>query len=766
MTAPLSPYRLGKARQVYNVFTIFNALSWYLFVGTIITLFAMRLGASSTYIGILNALLYVSLFFLPLGRMLSRRFRIVGIYSFAWITRALGMIPVVLAPLAVHFGRYDAALGLTMLGVGIFHLLRGIGMIGNNPVLSSLSSGPDRGSYMTLIQIIHSAALIVSGFAAALILGRDPPLFLYSIIFSAGIVFGVVSGALLGKVPEPPVEEGTERISLSALFREALSEGAIKLFLIILLIVVLVSGVSRTFLVVYAREVFYQDDGMVLMYSVVGGLGNLLAGMLIKFLIDRIGAKPLFILCVIASMATMIPILFFPQTAVGNLTIAILFLSFLFFMLNFGFMGSEGIAQTYFMGLVPPKKMIDMGILYFLIFGVAGASGSFLAGLLLDGFAGLGLSPFASFRLLYALVVVLTGIAILLQRKLTPLGALPLAGAVRVLFSFRDLQAISLLDRLNKTRDSHEEELLLGALHNMPSQLAIKNLLERAQSPRLDIRMESIRALERLESLNEDAETALINDIVHNPFTTAYISARILGNHGCFSAIPLLRELASSTDYMLAGEAMIALARLRDRAFRPQVEHIVLGTDNPRLKIMGVESLGIYGIPESLYALVDILRGADPPPYLRDEVVLAMAAILDTQIRFYPVLVRFLAEPSLAPALAMDEAEAAFEYFNSNLGGRRSGRKKHELPLLEKQAAGIQPAVLALMQNRDGSPLSRWIMGLPDFPFSADPAFGVAQSVFSEFLLDNEIWSYQRIQLLIAHWAACQVRIWTKRLKQ
>jgi len=116
MIPPLSPYRLGKARSMFNLYNAFNSLSWSMMVGSIITLFAIRLGASSTYIGTLSALLYVSLFFLPLGRLLARRFSIIGIFSMAWILRALGMIPVVLAPLAVHMGNEDMALGLTLLG--------------------------------------------------------------------------------------------------------------------------------------------------------------------------------------------------------------------------------------------------------------------------------------------------------------------------------------------------------------------------------------------------------------------------------------------------------------------------------------------------------------------------------------------------------------------------------------------------------------------------------------------------------------------------
>jgi hypothetical protein len=766
MIPPLSPYRQGKARSVFNIFNTFNALSWNLLVGSIITLFALRLGASSTYIGILSALLYISLFFLPVGKILAQRFRIVSIYSFAWVVRALGMIPVVIAPFAAYSGHHDTALGLTMLGVAIFHVIRGIGMIGNNPVLSYLSAGSDQGSYLTQIQIINSATGMFSGFAIAIILGRAPPLFLYSFIMTVGIICGITSGVLIKKVPEPPGVGKTEKINLTGIFRDALAQPPIKLFLIILMIVALASGVSRTFLVVYAREVFSQEDGMILLYSVFGGLGNLLVGMLIKFFVDKIGAKPIFIICTIVSLATMIPIVFFSSAAAGYLTTGVLFLSFLFFMLNFGFLGCEGIAQTYFMGLIPSEKTLDMGILYFFVFGVAGAGGSFLAGLFLDTLTFFGCSQFVSFKILYGIIILLTAAAIYLQRKLTPLGALSLGGAVKIMFSYRELQAISLLDRLNKTQDSHQEELLLGALHEAPSPLAVKGLLERARSPRLVTRSESMRALERLESLSEDAERALMNDIVNNPFTTAYISARILGDHGCVSAIPLLRELVSSTDYMLAGEAMIALAKLRDMDFCPQIEQIILHTDNPRLKIMGAESLGIYGLPHSLYALLEMLRVVNPPPYLRDEVVLAMAAILETQAQFYRLLVRFLADTDLAPALAMDEAEAAYEFFKTNSGGRKSAKKKNELPILSRQAESIQAAVSAFVHDNDGSALSRWILELPTRLFSRDPAFEIAQTIFPEVLLDNDMASYQRLHLLIIHWAACQIRNWTNRLKQ
>jgi MFS family permease len=759
MASHLSPYRLNKAREVYNYFNVFNAVSWNLLVGIIITLFAMRLGASSTYIGLLSSASYVSLFFLPLGKILARRFSIIGIFSFTWIMRAVCMILAVLAPFFDYAGHRKTALFLIILGVFLFHLIRGVGMIGNNPVLSELASGPDRGSYMTQIQIINSAIGMFGSFLIAMVLGTEPPILIFSLLLSLGVVSGVISGAVIRKMPEPPSEKENQKTNLLGIFKEAFSQESLKSFMIILFLVIMVSGVTRTFVVVYAREVFGHNDGLISLYSVFGGLGYLLAGLIVKFLVDRVGAKPLFLVCVILGVACMIPVIFFPVSAVQNITGAILFLAFLFFMLNFGFLGSEGIAQTYFLALIPPDKILNMGILYFFIFGAAGAGGSFLAGLLIDFLLVMGISPFVSFKILFIIMSVLAVIALSMQNKMKSLGSLPLKGALETILSFRDLRAISLLDKLNRAQDSSEETLLLEALHDTPSHLAVGGLLERARSPSLTTRLEAIRALEKMQVLHEDAQKALLEDIINNPFTTAYISARILGNHGCKSAIPILRELAFSDDYMLAGEAVIALAKMKDEQFRPEIEKIILDTQNPRLKIMGSEALGLYCNSESISVLLDILRKKDPPPYLRDEVILAIASILDTQKKFYKILVRFASDNNLALSLAMDEAESANEYVNSVLNGKKKV-SKDIMSAICSHNENFRSAVSSYVKDNNGSSLSRWILELPE----EYRVGSVIKSVFSEAVLDEELSFYESLRLLIVHWAAHELRSWALKI--
>jgi hypothetical protein len=619
--------------------------------------------------------------------------------------------------------------------------------------------GPDRGSYMTQIQVINSAVGMFTGFIIAIVLGRDPPLFLYSVLILFGVVGGIFSGVLLNRIPEPEAGEGEQPVDFFKMLRESFATASFRHFIVILFWVALVSAIARAFLVVYSREVFSQGDGMVSLYSVFGGLGVLIVGLVIKFLVDRIGVKPIYLVCTIMGLVGMIPIVFFPRGAVENLSTVFLFLCFLHFLVNFGFLGAEGIAQTYFLALVPAKYMLNMGIVYFFVFGIAGAGGSFLAGLLLDIFSTLGLSVFASYKILYILLIGITIIILVMQKKLIALGSLPFRGAMEVMFSFRDLRAISLLDKLNKTNDREEEEALLEALHDTPSRLSIRGLLNRAKSPRLATRSESLRALEALETLSEDAEKALINDAIANPYTTAYISARILGKHGATAAIPVLRELAGSQDYMLAGEAIIALARLKDEAFRPEIEGIILNTPNPRLKIMGVEAFGIYGSPNSLTLLLNTLKMTNPPPYLRDEVVLAMANILLVQNRFYPLLVRFLEDESQLATLCADEAESAFEFYAATRGGKRRMGNKSEKALLSKQARGLSPAIAAYAKDANGALISRWILELP-----GDLSHPVSQMVLAEAVLDDEINTYARLRLLVSHWTAWKLRQWSKEL--
>jgi hypothetical protein len=170
-----------------------------------------------------------------------------------------------------------------------------------------------------------------------------------------------------------------------------------------------------------------------------------------------------------------------------------------------------------------------------------------------------------------------------------------------------------------------------------------------------------------------------------------------------------------------------------------------------------VEALGIYGSPNSLSILLDMQRAKDPLPYIRDEVTLAMASILGVQNSFYALLVRLANDETLAATLGQDEAESAYEYYMSLHGGWKWPRRKLALIASKTQAKLLQTAVSTYMQEKNGKYISTWLQMLPE-----DMCDDIILAVLSEAVLDDELAEQARLQLLIVHWAAKQLKSWAK----
>ncbi|MDR1230437.1 MAG: MFS transporter, partial [Spirochaetaceae bacterium] len=730
-----------------------------------ITLFALRLEASSTLIGLLTAINYLAQAFLFLGRILARRVPIIKIYTVTWLFRSFAMTPLLFAPHFSATGRNGTAIALMLVGVALFHLSRGIGMVGNNPVLSFLAQGPDRGSYMTFIQIINNGVGMVATFALALFLGSNPPLFIYSVIMGAGIVIGVISVVFLSRIPEPDSSEKAIDSDFFAVIKESLREVSLRFFILIMFLVVMVSGIVRTFILVYARDVFNQSDGMVTLYTVFGSMGSLVIGLIVKFLIDRIGAKPLYVMCVLFGVVSILPALFFPASLSGPGDMGgeaipvsvILYLCAFFFITNFAFLGAEGVGQTYFLGLVPRKSMLDMSIVYFFVYATAGAGGTFAAGLLLDILKALGFSYSAAFRALFLLMVGVLVIVLSLQRRLVSLGAIPFTSAISLLFSPRDLRAIMLVDKLEKSRDAGEEEEVLEELSGAASQFAVKAILDRLRSPRFAVRIEALNALNAAPYLGDEPVKILLDDLVRNTHTTAYLSARVLGIHQITESRAKLREALLSDDYMLSGEAMIALARLGDRVGYPGIERIIRETYNPRLKIMGFEALSIAGEQTAIPILIDSMIERETAAHIKDEAALSLASILKVGNLYYKLLVSLGENPSSCAALAKDTAESAYEYYRSVVPHGSTRKKKSSAPR-DIQASLLQEAVSAYIEKDDGGPLSRWILSLP--PYIAGETL---QLMLTGTVMDKTLAQQDRFRLLAVLWASRQLRIWAQK---
>ncbi len=730
MSSHLSPARLKSARSAYYVFNTLNSFSFVLLSGSFITLFALRLGASKSFVGLLNAFGYGTFFFLPFGKRLVRSFPIVKVFGYAWAGRYLAMIPVLFAPLFASWGKSGVAFGLIVAGTAGFSIFRGTALIGNNPVLALLGGegnhgSADRGAFLMNISIINSLAGMAASLFVAVILGRRPEIWVYVLSMALGILTGLVGVGLLLKTPEPEDYRPENSGNLVSTTIEAFRDPSFKLFIVIFLVLSFVGGMARSFLPVYAKDVFSQGDDAVMLFSLAGSLGSVVMGLLTRRIVDRLGSKPLFVIFTAMSLAGLLPVALLPGDRLATFSpfLVLAILTVINFAVSFSFAGEESAGQNYYFSLVPKEKTLDLSVVYYFAYGLGGSIGAGAGGIVLDAFESLGIGNADTYRLFYSALGIVLAVSLFWMGRLKRFGSASVRESLGVMLSIRDLRAFDLLSRLDQSADPEQEVKLIheiGASATKSTQLELAQYLA---SPRLEVRMEALLALENMPSLDHSLVEALIAEVERHPYTTAYVAARVLGKHRAESALPCLRKAIGAEDYMLRGSAMISLAWLGDRSSRKGIEDVLETTPNPRVRISAAYALELLGDRDSLPALVARLRKDDPPAFVSDEIVLACASLLGFMNGFYPMYKVFSENAEAGVGMLMEAIE---------------DRVKDRI-LAERYRIAL--ARLFDGVNPDSAPISALVLGA-----DTEPAESI---VLSEAILDPSL-SYAGFKFLVA----------------
>ncbi|HTX73206.1 MAG TPA: hypothetical protein VMC79_10315 [Rectinemataceae bacterium] len=746
----LSPAALTRARSSFYVFNALNSFSFILLSGSFVTLYALRLGASNSLVGTLNAFAYGTFFFLPLGKRLVRSRSIVSVFGWAWVYRYLAMLPALAAPLVLSAGNPVLAFGLILAAVALFNVFRGVGLIGNNPVLANLASGgpggrrADKGAFLVNVQIASSVAALATNLAVALVIGQDTEPWIFAAAMGLAIAVGLVGSLLLIRdTPEPEGYRPDSGSSLRTAATEAFAKKPFRLFVEALLLLSFVAGMARSFLPVYAKSVFAQGDNVIMAYSLMGSLGSIAMGLLTRLLVDRLGAKPLYVIFTAAAALSLVPLAVAPGPLgilSGPAEIAI-FLVVTNFVSSFGLAGEENAGQTYFFAMVEPNRTLDLGVVYFLVYGLGGALGAVAGGFVLDFLAGAGFGAASAYRIFFGSLLVILIWVLARMSRLVRFGAASIRESLFVMFSIRDLRAFDLLAQLDRSADPAQEIRLIHDIGAATSRRASERtqgaLLEYLSSPRFDVRLEALIALENMPRLERKTEEALIAEVERQPYTTAFVAARILGKARRESlddrALPCLRRAAEAEDYMLQSSAMTALARLGDRESVGLIERILAGARNARVLISAAYALELLHSEESVPVLVSRLRREGGPPFVSDELLLSTASVLGLMPQFYALYTAFLDDEESGLALLSDAS--AERFVSAGPGEARSFE------------AAFRPALEAILgEPPDGGPMNALILGGVREASAAD-------LVLAEAALDPDL-AYRGFRFFIAAYAA------------
>lgn len=194
--------------------------------GVMLTAFALYLGASSSAIGLLAAVIFWNQLWQGPGVLLIDRLRRRKVIAVAG-SIIMGIAPLLMLGLAFAPHTLPTRLAL----VAIIMLYGGAGAIAGcawNAWIRDLVPGDRRGRFFGRRSTLGTATSITAGLLAAWLLDREPEgspdrHLVFAGLFVVAFVAAMLSAATLARVPEPKMPETEEHPRLRAMFGEALS---------------------------------------------------------------------------------------------------------------------------------------------------------------------------------------------------------------------------------------------------------------------------------------------------------------------------------------------------------------------------------------------------------------------------------------------------------------------------------------------------------------------------------------------------------------
>lgn len=759
MNEQLSKFRVKQGRKFFDLYNGVNSFSFALVTGNTITLYALALNANSTEIGLLTAFMYMCYFAIPFGKLMVRRFGIVNTFAYTWFLRNFSLLPMLFIPFFYFGGKTYDAVFMLLSAVALFNFFRGAGIIANNPVIGILAPGRDRSSYIVRVSLTNNAAT----FTAIIFLTVFLWLFtkrgfnivsVYNITSIIGIITGFVSSFLLFKLPDPEFEkkktalfaaktEGKSKKEILALkwdmqnkskgsfissVKEAFKDKNFTVYIVSFFIIQFGISLARPFIIVYGKAVYAVSDNLVIVFSLASTAGSLLVGLLMRLLIDRMGAKPMYVIFTSVSMSALIPAVLAP--ALGLPTAAFVFLILFSVTVNMGFTAQLDAAQAYLFGIVPGSALMDLSMLYYFVLGITGSAGSVLGGRVLDTFFQHGVSSLIAYRIFFSAIIIIILVGIIFQSRLLNLGGRHVKDTLAVIFSPRDMKTLNLLYKLNSNENLKTEEKILHELAAIASPEAADGLNQYMHSPRFAIRFSALSALQSLEKLSSKNKDALLYELENGEFTTAASAAATLGHFKIHQAAPLLRKALESQDYLLAGEAMTALAYLNDTSAQFKISQILSQTDNPKLLLCGIRAMEIYNSAASIPLLLDILRRKNLPPHIEDEAYLVLASLMKIEEGFYYAYDRFKNETKSTAAVLTDVLDEAF-----------AKRKKQDTKLRDLLLTFVK-------EGLNDSEFIEWILHF------RSGTLGINSALLVSVVMDMDLIAREAFRFFLCFWAA------------
>lgn len=653
LTERLTPVQRARGRRCYVLFMLLNAVSVTMLMENVLILYALRNGVSSPAVAVMASFMYLTMPFMILGKYLVARIGLARTWSLCWFLRYCSVLVLIPAPFLTG-GATAWMVPLLILGgaFGLF-VFRSIGMICNTPLLGEITTGANRGSFISSNMIAFNSSYLVSMILVVLILRWRDQMSTFQCLIGAGALLGFGTSMIIRTIPESSAPRLSARqpvqASLKLLFSYRTYRKLLWAWTAMVVGIVLINPIA----VVSLKSGYGISDHVALFFSLVGLVGGIVAAFLSSLVSDQAGPRPMLLiyagcLLVVAMFWAFAPPVFIPYVV-----------AMVFFLGGFSAIGMAVAVAHYFLSVSRKEDRVGVALFMQMISGlIAGLAGSLGAGGALRLLEYIGYDGIGLYRIYFRMVTCVMLGMVTIMWQLDRLKEWNIQDIFGVFFSFRDLRALFALSRIRGCVSYETDVRHVDWLAQIGSSLSEEALLSYLKSGSMVVRASALRAMRQID-FGEQTEEALLGELATGEYTTAYIAAAILGEHDIRRSIPALRRALWSDDIYLQGECMVALARLGDEDSIPDILRIYESSDNPRVLIHGAGALALLGNRRHVAVMLHKALDNDFPGPVRDSLLTSLANLCGFGDALYRFIRAWNQRPESGWTLFTDAIEGA-----------------------------------------------------------------------------------------------------------
>ena len=347
---------------------------------TPVQLFALKLGASNLYLGLMTFVILMCGLFSLTGISAIEKKGKRAVLAKGWLITVLILTPFILIPFLA--GRYPQSHSLLLwIMIGLFCLRsvsEGYSQAGWFPVLQDNVPSRITGKFFASLRIYWQSAVLITVLLISFLLGKDAQWWKYEVIFAIGLVNCLIRYFTIFFITEKPVTPELQNSpDIITRLKDVLKDNGMMNFLGYIFTYNIPAFITLPFQIKYLKTLGYSE-GYILLATSMLSLGAILS---LKFwgkLADKFGNRSIFTISHIGMMATALLWLFVGENLFSRFFVIFLYLSYTIF--NSG----NGISQTRYMLHYIPSQKQSLIVMVNAVIWISMATAPLLGGLYLN----------------------------------------------------------------------------------------------------------------------------------------------------------------------------------------------------------------------------------------------------------------------------------------------------------------------------------------------------------------------------------------------